>query len=69
MEYIIIVEKSKNGYGAYAPDLPGVGVVADTKGEVIKSIKKAIKMHLEDMEQNGIRIPKPKAEVFKLNVA
>ncbi|MEO8665072.1 MAG: type II toxin-antitoxin system HicB family antitoxin [Ignavibacteria bacterium] len=69
MDYIIVIEKSKNGYGAYAPDLPGVGVVADTKDEVIKSIKKAILMHIEDLEQTGQKIPKPKTEVFKLHVA
>ena len=69
MEFIIVVEKSKNGYGAYAPDLPGVGVVADTKVEVIRSIKKAIRMHIDDIEQSGKRIPKPRTEIFKLNVA
>ncbi len=69
MEYIIIVEKSKNGYGAYAPDLPGVGVVTDTKEEVVKSIKKAIKMHLEDISGSGKKIPKSTTEVFRLEVA
>ena len=48
MEYIIIIEKSKNGYGAYAPEFPGVGVVGDTKQEVIKLIKKSIKMHIKE---------------------
>ncbi len=69
MEYTIVIEKSKNGYGAYAPEFPGVGVVADTKIEVIKSIKKAIKMHLEDISESGKKISKPKAEVFKIEVA
>ncbi len=69
MEYIIVIEKSKNGYGAYAPDLPGVGVVSDTKEEVIKDIKKAIKMHLEDISESGKKIPKPKTEILRLEVA
>jgi predicted RNase H-like HicB family nuclease len=69
MEYVIVIEKSKNGYGAYVPDLPGVGVIADTKKEVITSIKKAIKMQLEDITDAGNKIPKPKTEVLKLEVA
>ncbi len=69
MEYTIVIEKSKNGFGAYSPDLPGVGVAADTKEEVIRSIKKAIKMHLEDISESGKKIPKSTTEVLKLDVA
>ena len=25
MKYLIVYEKSENGWGAYAPDLPGLG--------------------------------------------
>ncbi len=69
MEYTIVIEKSKNGYGAFTPDLSGVGVVADTKEEVIRSIKKAIKMHLDDISESGKKIPKSTTEVLKLEVA
>jgi len=69
MNIKIKVEKSKNGYGAYVPDLPGVGVVSDTREEVIKDIRKAIKMHIEDMQENEKKIPKRKSEIFKLEVA
>lgn len=64
-----MIEKSKNGYGAFTPDLPGVGVVGDTRKEVIQSIRKAIKMHLEEISENGNKIPKPTTEVLKLSVA
>lgn len=69
MEYIVVIEKNKDGYGAFVPDLPGVGVVSDTKAEVIKDIKKAIKMHLEDISESGKKIPKPTSEILKLEVA
>ena len=69
MEHIIIVEKSKNGFGAYAPDLPGVGVVGDSREEVVISIRKAIKMHLKEIRESGKKIPKPRSEVLKLEVA
>ena len=53
MNFKINVEKSKNGFGAYVPDLPGVGVVSDTSEEVIKDIGKALIMHIEDIIENG----------------
>jgi hypothetical protein len=34
MKWAIVIEKSENGFGAYAPDAPGVGVVGDTADEV-----------------------------------
>lgn len=49
--------------------MPGVGVVGDTRKEVIQSIRKAIKMHLEEISENGNKIPKPTTEVLKLSVA
>ncbi len=69
MEYIIIIEKSKDGFGAYVPDLPGVGVVGDSKEEVVNSIRKAVKMHISEMKESGRKIPKPKTEAFSLEVA
>ena len=33
MKYAIIIEKTGNGYGAYAPDLPGCIAAADTLEE------------------------------------
>ncbi|MBK9332958.1 MAG: type II toxin-antitoxin system HicB family antitoxin [Ignavibacteria bacterium] len=69
MEYTVIIEKSKNGYGAFTPDLPGVGVVGDTKKEVIISIKKAIKMYLEEVSESGNKIPEPTTEVLKFEIA
>jgi predicted RNase H-like HicB family nuclease len=36
-EYIVIYERAKDGgWGAYAPDLPRLGVVGDTLEEVEK---------------------------------
>jgi predicted RNase H-like HicB family nuclease len=62
MEYLIIIEKSEDGFGAYAPDFEGVGVVGDTKEEVLSLIKEAIEMHIEDLKEQGIEIPKPHNE-------
>lgn len=68
MEYLVILEKSKNGYGAYAPDLSGVGVIGKTKREVLKLIKEAVALHLEDLRSRGVKIPKPKNEAASVLV-
>lgn len=66
LEYLIIIEKSKSGYGAYAPDLPGVGVVGENREETLKLIKEAIELHIDDMKESGKRLPKPKNEAVSI---
>ena len=33
MDYVVVIEKTGNGYGAYVPDLPGCIAAADTREE------------------------------------
>ena len=53
MKYVIISEKTDNGYSAYAPDLPGCIAAADTKIEVEELIREAISLHLESLHEHG----------------
>lgn len=57
MRYAIVIEKGKNSYGAYVPDLPGCVAVGETLTEVRKLIKEAIIFHLEGIEEGGVNIP------------
>jgi predicted RNase H-like HicB family nuclease len=60
MKYLVVYERAEDGgWGAYPPDLPGVGIVADTREEARASIEKAIKMHLNGMREDGLPIPPP----------
>ena len=34
MKYLVIYEKSESGWGAYVPDLPGLGAAGSTLEEV-----------------------------------
>ena len=62
MKYLVVYEKSANGWGAYTPDLPGLGVVGSTLDETKQLIREAIEFHLEGMRQHGESIPVPSSE-------
>ena len=59
MEYIVIFEKGENNYSAYAPDLPGCGVVGETLEEVRTLIVEAIEFHIEGLQETGEIAPQP----------
>ncbi|HOU39786.1 MAG TPA: type II toxin-antitoxin system HicB family antitoxin [Promineifilum sp.] len=59
MEYMVVIERGEDSYGAYVPDLPGCVAVADTKDEVLTLIQEAIVLHLELMQEDGLPIPTP----------
>ena len=69
MKYTIIIEKGKNSYGAYIPDLPSCVAVGETEEEVKVLIKEALEFHLEGMKLESKRIPKPKTKFFEMEVA
>jgi predicted RNase H-like HicB family nuclease len=59
-EYTVIYERGKDGgWGAYAPDLPGLGVIADTREEVETLIREGIKIHIEELRAGGFPVPEP----------
>src|SRR3954449_8454091 len=46
-EYLVVIEHEGESWGAYCPDLPGVGVVGDSQDEVERLIREAIVFHLD----------------------
>ena len=62
IKYLVIYEKTKTGYSAYAPDLPGVIATGKTKVIVEQNIYEAIKFHIEGMKEEKLKIPKSLAE-------
>ena len=59
MEYVVVIEKAPENYGAYVPDLPGCVSVGDTFAEMLSMIKEAIEFHLDGMREDGEPIPEP----------
>ncbi len=58
-KYFIIFEKTKTGYSAYSPDVPGCIATGKTKKSTEKNMKEAIEFHIEGLLQEGLKIPKP----------
>ena len=69
MKYAVIVEKGADSYGAYAPDLPGCGVVGETRDEVIELIQEAIELHLQALREHGEEVPHPSSSIEIVHVA
>lgn len=60
-EYLVIFEREGASWGAYCPDLPGLGVVGDTRGEVEQLVREAITLHFEAVRAAGDPVPPPAA--------
>ena len=63
MKFLVIYEKSETGWGAYVPDLPGLGVAGSSLEEVKRLIREGIEFHLEGMREHGDPIPEPSAMI------
>ncbi len=61
-KYLVVYEKTKSGYSALAPDLPGVIATGKTKSIVEKNIFEAIQFHIEGLKEEKLKIPKALAE-------
>ena len=52
-EYLVIVEKyGPSSYGAYVPELPGIGVAGETEDEVRGLVAEAIRLYLDELERD-----------------
>jgi predicted RNase H-like HicB family nuclease len=60
-EYLVVIEREGDSWGAYAPDLPGVGVVGDSREEVEQLVREAISLHVDALKEAGDPIPEPTA--------
>jgi predicted RNase H-like HicB family nuclease len=69
-KYVVIYERSATGWGAYVPDLPGLGVVGSTLEETRQLIRDGIGFHIEDLRSGGNQVPPPSTlfEEVEVNV-
>ena len=53
-EYLVIVERyGPASYGAYVPELPGIGVAGESEAEVRSLVTEAIELYLDELRHDG----------------
>ena len=57
----VVIEKNKDGYYAFSPDLQGCYTQGDTFEEVITNIKDVVRLHIEDRLESGEEILLPES--------
>ena len=69
-KYVVIYEPSDTGWGAYVPDLPGLGVVGSTQEETRQLIRQGIDLHIQDLRDGGSSVPTPSTlfEEIEVNI-
>jgi len=58
-EYVVVIEQSETGFGAYVPDLPGCVALGETRDEALALIREAIELHVESLRECGEPVPPP----------
>lgn len=59
MKYTAIYAKTKTGYSAHVPDLPGCIATGRTLILTKRRMREAVALHLRGMREDGERIPRP----------
>jgi predicted RNase H-like HicB family nuclease len=59
MKYLIVIERTKTGFSAYSPDLPGCVAAAATRDAVEREMTEAIAFHVEGLKAEGLDVPSP----------
>jgi len=56
-KYLVVIQKAKNNYAAYSPDVQGCVATGDTVDETLKNMQEALEMHLEGLAEMGDDLP------------
>jgi predicted RNase H-like HicB family nuclease len=67
-EYVVVIEKSETGFGAYVPDLPGCVALGETHDEALTLIREAIELHVESLRAAGEAVPAPTSTTERVAV-
>jgi predicted RNase H-like HicB family nuclease len=57
--FLVVIEKVKENYSAYSPDLPGCVATGATRKEVEQNMHEAIEMHVHGLIEDKLPVPKP----------
>ncbi len=68
-EYVVILEKGENCWGAYCPDVPGCIATGPTREEAEALFHEALEFHLEGLALAGEPIPEPVSAASIIRIA
>ena len=68
MKYAVVIEKTDNGYSAYAPDLAGCIAAGDSRAETERLIREAIALHVQSLKEQGQPPPIPTTSTRSIRV-
>ncbi|MHB8096007.1 MAG: type II toxin-antitoxin system HicB family antitoxin [Candidatus Aminicenantales bacterium] len=63
-QFSVVVEREAGDYFASCPALPGCSVRGKSRGEALRAIRDAIRVHLEDRMGDNEGIPQPEPVSF-----
>jgi predicted RNase H-like HicB family nuclease len=58
-KFLVVIEKTENGYSSYSPDLPGCVATGSTREEVEKNMHDAIELHVQGLLEDNLPVPEP----------
>jgi len=64
-----MLEKGRDAWGAYVPDLPGCAVIAETERQASALIREAIRLHLEDLKAKNLSAPLPVSKASEVEIS
>jgi predicted RNase H-like HicB family nuclease len=65
----VVIERARNNYSAYVPDLPGCVATGATIEETEQQIREAIDLHLHGLREDGLPIPQASCQVEYVEVS
>ena len=57
MRYAIVIERARENFSAYVPDLPGCVATGATAEQAENEIRAAILLHLDGLREDGSPVP------------
>jgi predicted RNase H-like HicB family nuclease len=55
--FLIVIEKTKNNFSAYSPDLPGCVATGKTREETERNMHAAVELHIRGLIEDKLPIP------------
>lgn len=60
-KFLVVIEQAGDNFSAYSPDLPGCVATGETREEVEKNIREAIRFHIQGLAEDHQPLPLPQA--------